>query len=106
MDENTKVNVKLADGTQFEGTPDGAGNLIIDDSIDQSVFTDTALSKVIITENGIDQTYMDQVLRTYYGYDSGRVLIRLSEKTDIEKLEETNSLLEECILEMSEIIYA
>lgn len=106
MAEGTKVTVKLATGTQFEATPDGAGNLIIDNSIEESVFTETALSKVIITEDGRDQTYTDQVLRAYYAYGVGSVLIRLSEKTDIEKLASVNEMLEECILEMSEIIYA
>ena len=106
MADETKVTVKLADGTQFGAMPDGAGNYIIDNSIDVSVFTQAALSKVIITEDGHEQTYLNQVLRTYYAYDIGSILIRLDGMTDYEKLESANSMLEECILEMSEIIYA
>lgn len=106
MDENTKIIVKLADNTQFEATPDGCGNLLIDDSIEESVFSADNLSKVVMTEDGHEHTYTEQVLRAYYAFDAGRVLIRISDMTDVERLENTNAMLEECILEMSEIIYA
>lgn len=110
MAEETKVHVTLADGTEFDATPDGAGNFIISD-IDESVFTDVSLSEVVIEGDGWTDTFVDQVLRDFTEVAEG-IRIRLSERNDIEKLQkenmqlrEDNDMLVECILEMSEIIY-
>ena len=110
MAEESKVHVMLADGTEFDALPDGAGNLIVSD-IGKSVFTDSNLNEVTIEDGRRKDTFVDQVLRDFTEV-AGGIRIRLSERNDIEKIQKENAqlradndMLIECILEMSEIIY-
>ena len=106
MDENTQYLITLADKTKIEAASDGAGNFIISSEYTKSLFSSENISEVKIEYSGRTDTLKKQVLRTYYDYGIGQVLIRFSDMTDYERLEEVNNMLEECILEMSEIIYA
>ena len=64
-----------------------------------------------IQEGEVSWTAEDQILRTFY-YVNGNTFIRLDAMSEIEllkeknaELEETNDMLTECILEMSEVVY-
>lgn len=107
MDENTIYRVTLADGTAFDAVSDGAGNMMADAGLDESVFTSANLSEVTISENGAEPyTLRNQVLRMFAPYGKDKLLIKLGDKTELETLREENAMLTECILEMSELIYA
>ena len=70
MDEVTTYHVTLADGTEFDARPDGAGNMICAEHLDKEIFSPENLSSVTIN----DIEYEDQILRT--------------EKTEMEKLKD------------------
>ena len=102
--------VTLTDGTIFQAAPDGVGNMVCPDTLNDGIFTDDNLSEVTIEENGITSVYIDQIMRTFYYQDDGSTFIRIGDKTDIEKLkseyESTIQMLTDCLLEMSEAVYA
>lgn len=85
MAENQKVNVTLANGISFEAMPDGVGNLIVD-SLDESALSVSNLSEVTIESDGRTDIYSRQVLRCYQQVNGG-IRIRLSDMTDLERLD-------------------
>ena len=102
--------VTLADGTSFYATPDGVGNMICPEILDKSIFSNDNISYVTISENGIESIYEDQILRTFYYQEDGTTFIRLDYKNEMEKLREEYDaavqLLTDCLLEISEMVYA
>ena len=78
--------VTLSDDTTFKAMPDGVGNMICPDTLDKSIFSHTNLSRVTVEENGIESVYTDQTLRTFYHQEDGSTFIRISDKTDMEKI--------------------
>ena len=106
MDEITSYRVTLADGTVFEAVSDGAGNMMTEAELEESVFSSENLSTVTISENGAaPYTLSNQALRMFAPYMGSKLLIKLGDKTELETLREENAMLTECILEMSELIY-
>lgn len=88
MDEVKKYHITLADGTAFEATPDGAGNYIADVELDEDVFSADNISEVTIKDGTIVIAELsNQILRTYYLTGNGETFIRISDMTDLEKLE-------------------
>ena len=88
MDENAQYRVTLADGTEFTGSPDGAGNIVSQGLLDPEDFTPDNLSEVQISiDEGEPDTYTNQVLRTFYYQGDGTTFIRLSDMTELERLE-------------------
>ncbi len=88
MVENEEYRVTLADGTEFDGVPDGAGNIIVSEELDEEVLSPDNISEVQISVNGGEPyTLVNQVLRTFYYQGDGTTFIRLSEMTEIERLE-------------------
>ena len=83
MDEVTTYHVTLADGTEFDARPDGAGNMICAEHLDKEIFSPENLSSVPID----DIEYEDQILRTFY-YQGNGTFIRIAEKTEMEKLKD------------------
>lgn len=110
MEENITYYVTLKDGTSFYATSDGVGNLICASILSQDIFSDDNISQVTISANGIQSIYYNQVLRTFYYQDNGTTFIRLDEKTELQKLksetELSNQMLIDCLLEISETLYA
>lgn len=87
MDETKKYRITLADGTNFLAAPDGAGNFIADEYIENEYFSTDNISEVIISDgNTVIGTLINQVLRTYYPVENG-TFFRLSDMTDLEKIE-------------------
>ena len=84
MDEVTMYHVTLADGTEFDAVPDGAGNMVCEDTLDKDIFDNDNLSEVTIDGT----VYEDQALRTFYHQEDGSTFIRISDKTEMEKLRE------------------
>lgn len=113
MDESALYHVTLTDGTEFEAISDGAGNLITEAEVTSEMFQKENLKTVTIREDDNEPYVLhDQVNRTFMTYGEGKIMIRLDDKTIMEKLQdentalrEANDMLTECILEMSEIIY-
>ena len=113
MEESKRYTITLADGTEFDAVSDGVGNLITEDEITSEMFSKENLQTVTIREGEAEPyTLHDRVNRTFMPYGEGRIMIRIDEKTNMEKLQEENAALQEandmlieCILEMSEIIY-
>lgn len=106
MDEITSYRVTLADGTVFEAVSDGAGNMMTDAGLEESVFSSENLSAVTVSENGAaPYTLRNQALRMFAPYMGSKLLIKFGDKTEMETLKEENAMLTECILEMSELIY-
>lgn len=98
--------VTLSDGTIFEAMSDGAGNMICNKRLEKAIFSPANLSHIIIVENGAESIYENQALRTFYYQADGSTFIRFGDKTEMEKQAETIQMLTDCLLEMSEIIYA
>ncbi len=88
MAENATYRVTLADGTSFTAVPDGAGNMISAETLDKAIFSDDNLSFVTISENGMENVYEDQVLRTFYYQNNGETFIRIADKTEMEKIKQ------------------
>lgn len=113
MDDRTEIVVTLADGTHFTAVPDGVGNLITEDEITSEMFTKQNLKAVTFKEGEAEPYIMHNLVnRTFLVYGEEGIMIRLDEMTEMEKLrdentalQEANDMLTECILEMSEIIY-
>lgn len=106
MDERTIYRVTLADGTAFDAVSDGAGNMMTDAALEESVFSSENLSTITISENeAAPYTLKNQALRMFAPYMGSKLLIKFGDKTEIETLKEENAMLTECILEMSELIY-
>ena len=110
MEENITYYVTLKDDTSFYATSDGVGNLICATILNKDIFSNENLSQVIISENGVQNVYYDQILRTFYHQDNGTTFIRLDEKTELQKLKSetdiSTQMLTDCLLEISEILYA
>lgn len=117
MDEKKKYVMTLVDGTKFEGTGDGCGNMIIGKTVTEDKFTIENLREVTVVEGNYEYKIVDQILRLYTPYGTDSVMIKIDNMTDVEKieydykakvadLEATNAMLQDCVLEMSEIVYA
>ena len=104
------MNVTLKDGTSFYTTPDGVGNMICSDRLDKDIFSDDNLARLTIEENGAESVYENQILRTFYYQDDGSTFIRIDDKSEMELLkteyETAIQMLTDCLLEMSEAVYA
>ena len=88
MDERKEYRVTLADGTEYNAVSDGAGNLIITGTVDREDFSPDNLSQVILETDGQSQEiFENQVLRSFYERDDQSHLIRISDMTEIERLE-------------------
>ena len=88
MDANEEYRIVLADGTEFDGVPDRAGNIIVPEELDREALSPDNLSEVQISVNGGEPyTLVNKVLRTFYYQGDGTTFIRLSEMTEIERLE-------------------
>ena len=101
----------LADGTEIENLGLNGNNYISKTEITESVFEDN-LSTVTIEHPGDEPMILtDAVLDQLVLYEDGWYFV-LSEKTEAQKLndqlqalKDQNAMLEDCIIEMSEIIY-
>ena len=88
MDENKKYSIVLADGTEFEATPDGAGNYIADEEIAEDIFSSDNISEITIKfGNSVIDALSNQVLRTYYLTGNGGTFLRFSDMTELERIE-------------------
>ena len=88
MDVEKKYRITLADGTEFQARPDGAGNFIADGEIPEETFYDGNIYEIVISDgNTVVDTLFNQVLRTYYLTGTGKTFIRFSEMTELEKIE-------------------
>ena len=96
----------LTDGTEISAASDELGNYIGPETLDEGLFTDENLVSVtIIEDTGTRGVYKDQTLRAFYHTENG-TFFRISEKTEAEKTAETIQMLTDCLLEMSETVYA
>lgn len=103
----TNYHVTLSDGTAFDAVSDGAGNMMTEAGLEESVFSSENLSTITVSENGAaPYTLRNQVLRMFAPYMGSMLLIKFGDKTELETLREENAMLTECVLEMSELIYA
>lgn len=103
--------ITLADGTVLDNLELNGNNYIAEDAIDNAVFKDN-LATVTITDGTTAETYDDLVLRSNR-VENGRSWLVFGQKTQHEKdmeriaeLESHNQMLTECLLEMSETVYA
>lgn len=103
--------ITLNDGSKIENLTLNGNNFVSDKMIDDSVFADN-LNHVEISD-GTNTTAYDDMFLASNRVDGGKSWIVLLEKTDemkrqeqIEELKVQNETLLQCILEMSEIVYA
>ena len=103
--------ITLSDGTVLSGLELNGNNYIADGLIDDSVFAGK-LGKITISDGEHTETYEDMVLLSNRVED-GRSWLVFGQKTQQEKamerlaeLESQNQMLMECLLEMSEMVYA
>lgn len=103
--------ITLADGTVLDNLELNGNNYIAEGAIDNAVFKDN-LATVTITDGTTAETYDDLVLRSNR-VENGRSWLVFGQKTQQEKamerlaeLESQNQMLTECLLEMSETVYA
>jgi len=114
MDENTRVHITLNDGKEFNAVADGCGNLIVTEGVTEEDLTIENLSSISVSENDGEAYELEhRILRGFRKRADGKYLVVIGEMTELEllkqqneQLQETNDMLTECILEMSEIIYA
>lgn len=100
------MTIILTNGTIFAAASDGVGNLICPETLDRDIFSNDNLSRITILDNGTESIYTEQVLRTFYYQADGSTFIRLDDKTEMEKQAEIIQMLTDCLLEMSEAVYA
>lgn len=80
--------VVLSDGTSFVVQDDGVGNFITSTAISEDELSPDNITEVTIKEgNATVATLYNQVLRTYYPTGDGGTFIRLSDMTELEKIE-------------------
>ncbi len=103
--------ITLNNGTKLENLTLNGNNFISEKIIDDAVF-DGNLKRVEISDGEKTTVYEDMFLASNR-VDGGKSWIVLLEKTDemkrqeqIEELKVQNETLLQCILEMSEIVYA
>lgn len=103
--------ITLSDGKKLENLTLNGNNFISDIVIDDSFFTGN-LDRVEISDGNKTTVYKDMFLASNR-VDGGKSWIVLLEKSDemkrqeqIEELKVQNETLLQCILEMSEIVYA
>nr|DAP05005.1 MAG TPA: hypothetical protein [Caudoviricetes sp.] len=103
--------ITLSDGTVLDNLELNGNNYIAEGAIDNAVFKDN-LATVTITDGTTAETYDDLVLRSNR-VENGRSWLVFGQKTQQEKamerlaeLESQNQMLTECLLEMSETVYA
>ena len=103
--------ITLNNGTKLENLTLNGNNFISDKIIEDATF-DGNLKRVEISDGTDTKVYEDMFLASNR-VDGGKSWIVLLEKTDemkrqeqIEELEVQNETLLQCILEMSEIVYA
>lgn len=103
--------ITLSDGKKLENLTLNGNNFISDMVIDDSFFKDN-LDRVEISDGEKTTAYEDMFLASNR-VDGGKSWIVLLEKTDemkrqeqIDALKTQNDMLLECLLEMSEIVYA
>lgn len=112
MDEKAMYHVTLADGTEFDGVSDGAGNMIVPAGIDESVFTLENLKTVLVSVNGGEAEELhDQILRSCRSMGKAGTFVCFNSMTNYERMEaenaalrEANEILEGAIAELAEII--
>lgn len=103
--------ITLNNGTKLENLTLNGNNFISDKIIEDATF-DGNLKRVEISDGADTKVYEDMFLASNR-VDGGKSWIVLLEKTDemkrqeqIEELKVQNETLLQCILEMSEIVYA
>lgn len=103
--------ITLNDGTKIQNLTLNGNNFISDEIIEDAVF-DGNLDRVEISDGEKTTVYEDMFLASNR-VDGGKSWIVLLKKTDemkrqeqIEALKTQNDMLLECLLEMSEIVYA
>lgn len=88
MDEKTRFTIILANGTSFTAEDDGVGNFITSSAITEDELSPDNIAEVTIKEGDATvATLYNQVLRTYYRTSDGGTFIRLSDMTELEKIE-------------------
>ena len=87
MNKTVILHVTLSDGSEFNATSDGVGNMRCTEMLDDDLFSDENLARVTIEENGDISVYEDLILRTFYHQSDGSTFIRIDEKNEMEKLE-------------------
>lgn len=101
--ENEKVTIVLKDGTQLTATLNG-NNYILDEDVDDSLLANSNLAKVTIDGH----EYTNLTVCNHFT-EGGKPHLILRELTDAEireaELNEQISMLTECLLEMSTIVY-
>lgn len=105
-------NIVFSDKTELTNLSLNGNNFISDQAVPDEAFSESNLTHVIIrSENGFKEFY-DMFLVTNRVID-GKSWFVIAEKTEemkradrIAALEEQNKTLLECLLEMSEIVYA
>ena len=103
--------ITLSDGTVLGALELNGNNYIADGLIDDTVFAGK-LGKITISDGEHTETYEDMVLLSNR-VENGRSWLVFGQKTQQEKamerlaeLESQNQMLMECLLEMSEMVYA
>lgn len=80
--------IVLSNGTSFVAEDDGVGNLVTSTSISEDELSPDNIAEVTIKEGDATVvTLYNQVLRTYYPTGDGGTFIRLSDMTELEKIE-------------------
>lgn len=103
--------ITMADGTVLSDFELNGNNYIADRPIDNAVFAGK-LGRITISDGERTETYEDMVLLSNR-VENGRSWLVFGQKTQQEKamerlaeLESQNQMLTECLLEMSETVYA
>lgn len=80
--------IVLSNGTSFIAEDDGVGNLITSTSISEDELSPDNIAEVTVKEGDATVAILyNQVLRTYYRTSDGGTFIRLSDMTELEKIE-------------------
>lgn len=120
-----QYNIKFGDGTSLKNLELNGNNFITDEEIDESYFTETKLNYVEITsDEGKTETYYDMMLIQCRKWNGDKTWFIIAQKTEDQKkeealtkenillkaqikaLDENCSFLEDCLIEIGQVVYA